>query len=192
MTVASEALLPDLCRELELVVIARQDDFSFTALTPPPAWLHTVTDAAANGGPITLARLFPFLDNFLSEAEIFWHQRTAHQLASGPFAVDAPSGPLLLRATALNQGPHSLLVLERLRGDADPQRVLQVARENKLSYEKALGTIEAARSQIGTLVKLVDRLQQTGLPAEQASIVDGLARTVARLQSMTSITQDAT
>lgn len=180
-----EALLADLICELDLAAIERMPDFSFIAIAPLPRWLTHVFGAAAAGEHVTLAKVFPFLDNFLNEAEAFWRDGTKRHLISGPFAVDGSAGQLLLRATAINRGPHSLLVLERLRGDADPRAFLQTARENKLQYERVVKQLDAVRTPAASLSRLVEELLRTELTSAQRELAEGISRAAARLQAVT-------
>ena len=178
----SQSLLAELMCALDLAGLERLSGGSFVALTPPPHWLTHVFGAAAAGEHVTIAKAFPFLDTFLSEAEAFWRGGPARSITSGPFAVEGPSGQLLLRAAALNVGSRSLLVLERLRGDADPRSFLQTARENKLNYErivKQIGAVEPALS------RLVSELLQTDLTSAQREVAEGINRVSARLRAVT-------
>src|SRR4029453_3879142 len=120
-----DPILTDAFQALDLFVAERLPNSSFVALTPPPRWLTRFLQSATGGAPITIVQAVPFLKGCLADAEGFWRDGVNRAMPSGPFAVDDADGELLLRASALNVGVSTLLVLSRLQGDADTRPVLQ-------------------------------------------------------------------
>jgi hypothetical protein len=177
----SDVLLPDVFQALELFVVERQDDSSFIAMTPHPGWLVPILDAAGRV-PTTLGQTFPFLDNFLRDAEAFWHTGTERCIISGAFAVNGRSGELLIRASALNLGGRCVLVLERLRGEADTRTLLQKARENRLEHEQLSQQIGTMQKSMATIARLAAELLDTDLTTAQRHRAEGIA-TIARMPS---------
>lgn len=173
--------LHDLLPALDLFVVERDPaTWTFSAVTPPPPWWSALPDPTPAGEPTTLAKRFPFLDNFLRDAEAFWDSRAERRLQSGPFVATGSAGDLLLRASAFNLGPHSVLVLEHLEGDTDTRPLLQKARENKLQYEQLARELESVQKPLATIARLAEELLATELTSAQRQCVEGIARDSAR------------
>ncbi len=177
-----DPLLTDLFHALDLFVAERQADSSFVAVTPPPKWLAQFLVAVTDGGPVTIAQAFPYLDSFLSEAETFWREGTERRLVSGAFTAATASEELLLRASALNVGVHSVLVLARLRGDADARPLLQQARENALRHERTREQLDALKEPVKTLSRLTSELLETDLTSGQRALAEGISAATGRVQ----------
>jgi hypothetical protein len=176
----TDSLPLDVLHALDLFALERMPDYTFVAITPPPAWItHILSDA---GEPMTLAAAFPYLERFLSEAEVFWREATARSLLSGSFVAAGASEELLLRACALNLGPRSVLVLERLRGEADIRQILQKSRENKLQEERLQQKLDALRAPVATMSRLVKGLLDTDLTPAQRELADGITRSLERVE----------
>jgi len=171
----------DLLRALDLFALERLPDHTFMALSPPPPWVRHALRSADAGQPLTLADAFPFLDRFLSEADEFWRSGSMDPLASASFVAPGTDEDVLLRALALNLGPRSLLVLERLRGEADPRQTLQKSRDNKLEQERLERRIEAMQAPLASIESLLARLQALGLNDAQRSLVDQIAKALAKM-----------
>jgi hypothetical protein len=92
---------------------------------------------------------------------------------------------LLLRATALNLGPRSVLVIERLRGDADTRGILQTARENRLIQERLQRQVDTARPLVASLATELGKLLET-IGDAQRPAVERVKRDLAKLQSSLS------
>jgi hypothetical protein len=181
-----DALLTDILHALDLFVAERQADSSFVAVTPPPKWLTERLVGAADGGPITMAQAFPYLESFLSDAERFWRAGTERTLVSGLFtvAVAGTTEEMLLRASALNVGVHCLLVLARLRGEADIRPLLQHARESMLDHEHAVKQLHALKEPIDLLSKLTAELLETNLTSAQRTLAEAIDAARARLRDL--------
>jgi hypothetical protein len=176
-------LLADLLCALDLFVMERRPDSTFSAMTPPPAWLAKILRSEAADGPITLATVFPFLEGFLDEAGAVWVKGTASSLVSPTFTAESDSEQMLLRATAVNVGPTCLLVIERLTGEADPRAVLQKARDNKLQQEQLQRRVASAQAPIRSLADLVNELLATDLAPAQRKLAEDIGRAAARAQA---------
>ena len=181
-----DSLPLDLMQALEMFALERKADYTYAPVTPPPAWFRHILPLTDVNGPLTLAAVLPYLERFLSEAEPFWREGTRRSLVSGTFAAPGGSEEVLLRACALNLGPRSLLVLERLRGQEEIRDILQKARESKLEHEQFVKRIEAVRGPMASLSRLTNELVQTGLTSAQRELVDGIAATVTRIDDVVS------
>ena len=105
---------------------------------------------------------------------------------SGPFAVDDAAGELLLRAWALNVGVNTLLVLSRLRGDADTRPVLQKARDNALAHEQLLRQVGASEASLRKVSHLAAALLSTDLTSAQRTVAEDIAAAARRAQEALS------
>jgi hypothetical protein len=168
----SDAVLADLFPALNLAVIERQANHAFLFVTPPPAWLTAAFEAAAPGERNTLAGAFPFLDDFLHQADGAWNAGPQASIVSGPFAASVDGDELLLRATALSIGGRALLVLERLMGAADTRPMLQKARQHMLEGEQLARQATKVHVPAAALADAIARLLDTPLSADQRAIVD--------------------
>lgn len=176
----SDPILADLIQALDLFVMERTPESSFQAITDAPEWLAPAVAVFAQE-PKTLSQVFPFLDGFLREAEAFWHEGTKSLLMSGLFAAAGPEAEVLVRASALNVGARHIMVLERLRGEADTRPMLQKARENKLEQERLARRLADAQKPIATMARLTRDLLATDLTTAQRTTVEALA---AQLQAL--------
>ena len=181
-----DSLPLDLMQALEMFALERRPDYTYTPVTPPPAWFRHILPLTEATGPLTLGAILPFLERFLSEAELFWREGTRRSLMSGTFAAPGGSEEALLRASALNVGPRSVLVLERLRGQEDLREILQKARESKLEHEQTIKQIEALRAPVSSLSKLTRELAQTGLTSAQRELVEGIVTAASRIDAVVS------
>jgi hypothetical protein len=186
MAVMKDSLALDVLHALDLFALERMPDYTFVAITPPPAWITHILSVADAGAPMTLAAAFPYLERFLSQAEAFWREGTGRSMLSGSFVAAGASEELLLRACALNLGPRSVLVLERLRGEADIRQILQKSRENKLQEERLQKKLDALRAPVATISRLVKKLLETDLTAAQRELADGITRSIEGVQSVTA------
>ena len=181
-----DPILTDAFQALDLFVAERLPNSSFVALTPPPRWLTRFLESATEGAPITIVQAFPFLKGFLADAEGFWRDGVNRAMTSGPFAVDDADGELLLRASALNVGVSTLLVLSRLHGDADTRPVLQKARDNALAHERVLRQVGASEASLREVSHLAGTLLSTDLTSAQRAVAEDIAAAARRAQEALS------
>lgn len=184
MTHVDDPVLTHLLRALDLVVLERRADRGFSFLTPPPAWLTETAATLAAGEPITLRDAMPFLDNFLGEAEAFWWDDRSGVLTSTPFATPGAGDDYLVRAIAINLLQRRLLVLERLKGRADPRPILQTARERLLDYERLLERMKAMHAPVRALDEAVDESRRAGVETAPRSVMQAVADAAARMREL--------
>jgi len=178
----NDPLLPDLVATMGIAVIERLPNGSFNPIAPVPSWLGDAFDLGADGPTAALATALPFLDDFLPLAEDAWHKRRT-PLASGPFVASIGGSELLLRATAMMRAGRSVLVLERLTGDADTRPLLQRAREAELERERTLRQIETLRQQTTNITHDVDQLTRAALTDSQKPLVESLRQSASASQA---------
>jgi hypothetical protein len=177
----TDAVLAELFRTLNLVAIERQANHTFHLLTPAPSWLSGAFASARAGERHTLAGAFPFLDDFLHQADGAWNAGPHASIVSGPFAASVDGDDLLLRASALTVDGRALLVLERLVGAADTRPMLQKARQHMLDNEQLTRQAARIHRPAKAIADAIDELQQTPLSAEQRGIVERLSAASAEL-----------
>jgi hypothetical protein len=178
----TDGVLADLFQALNLVAIERQPDHSYYLLTPAPKWLSGALDSAPVGERNTLGGAFPFLDDFLRQADGAWQAGAHASIVSSPFVATVDGDELLLRATALTVSGRALLVVERLVGAADTRPILQKAREHMLESEHITRQISRLHVPADTIAKAVTELRATPLATYESPLVERLATAVAALQ----------
>lgn len=116
----------ELIEALEIALIEREVGGRLRVLGTPPAWFRGLSP----GGAVS----FPFLDNFLVDAETFWSEQGAGRLRSGIWAeIDDLGHETYLEASAVCVGPRKILLIENQTLVHDEkQKVLQKARTAKL------------------------------------------------------------
>ncbi len=127
-----------LLSQLEMAVLERIGEGTFRLSEPPPDWMEGFfPDAREAGDRLMPGEAFPFLDNFLFDAEAFWESGEEGRLKSGSWIEAGASGAeYALEATALQVAGRRVLLVEWL-GDAYEHRkqALQSARESLLIRE---------------------------------------------------------
>ena len=182
----NDTLLGEILQALELIVIERLPDSRFRTLTPVPAWLVAVFDSAPAGSACTLSDALPFLDHFLPLADTAWHAYASETVDSGPYTATVAGEELLVRAVALTQQGRSLLLLERLTGQADTRPLLQTARNQKLEHERLVSHITKVHAPAADIdrgmVELLAAAESAPLTPAQQAAVDRLHQASVRLQ----------
>jgi len=112
---------------------------AFAVHGEPPPWLAQVWPQFQQGRALLRPQeRFPFIENFLIEANGYWAAPDAPNIRSGPWEERLASGdPVSLDAIALLVGDRKLLLIERLGAAYEEQKaVLQRARETLLAKEE--------------------------------------------------------
>jgi hypothetical protein len=187
-----DTVFADLVTALDLVVLERQPGGAFQLAigTLPPAWFTHLFRETAHGEPITITRVFPFLDTFLDEAERFWEARRGSRLSSEPFVVaDASGGEMALTASAVAIGGRRFLIIEMPEDFDDRRRTLQRAREHALAHEQFVRRVSELVDPVADAARLTGQLLESGLTPQQqtlaAGVRDQLAKVNDGLQSLT-------
>ena len=133
----SSALPSGLLQSLNVAVLERAEDNSFTLLGKAPPWLHHLWPAAvATSEALHPAAQFLFLEHFFDEAVPLWNQDKDASVSSEMWTeVDATRHEWLLEATALKLEGRSLLLLKFPTVAPENYReVLQQSRELSLEH----------------------------------------------------------
>ena len=120
-------------------------DGDFRLLGEWPDWCATMWGAQPNREQrIGLAEKSPFLENFLVDAQEFWHARSPGAVNSGNWierGVDGKEIPLEASARSLD-GKRILLIQNLSQSFGQQQKWLQTARNSLLEHEKLLKEIQ--------------------------------------------------
>lgn len=125
----------DIITALDAVVLERQAEGLLYLLTPVSQWFAALYPETANRTHAYIAAsISPFLENFLFDAELFWHEGQRLRYGSGFWTeTDAAGNEHQLRAFALRVQGRKLLLIEEVSSiAADQQAILQRAREGVL------------------------------------------------------------
>lgn len=150
-------------------------------LTPVPDWLASAFAAAPTEVP-TFGDALPFLDHFLVQAEAVWHEGHPASATSGPFVATINGSEVLLRAVAIAQHEHRLVILQRLTGDADVRPILQRAREQTLAQERLIQQVGKVHAPAAAIDQGVKGLLAAALPTDYQHLVERLSQANAELQ----------
>lgn len=132
-------------RELGYVLLQRRRADRFALLTEAPAWFTAIWNPAKAGQQeFNLGQNSPFLENFLTDAEIFWSAEKQGECTSGPWIEKSGTGndvPLVATALRLESRPVLALLSPRVQY-AEQVQFLQRARSSLLAHEKLLREIQ--------------------------------------------------
>ncbi len=131
----SEPILTDLLAALDVIVIEKKMDDTFSVLGEVPAWFSWFyAEAAVIPANVRFDLTSPFLENFLIDAEQFWSAAQPGRLKSGSWEEKGPSGGEdHLEASALLLSGRKILLIELLGiAHEERRRLLQIAREKAL------------------------------------------------------------
>lgn len=141
----SELITSELFATLNILVLERLDNHCFKQIGIIPDWVHSfLTDVAPIYSQTSLEQIFPFLENFLFDAEIFWAQNDRGILKSGFWDETNLQGQdYELEASAVCLNQRKILLIE-LADTAyrEKQALIQVGRESQLSYERLVKEIQ--------------------------------------------------
>lgn len=132
----------ELFATLNILVLQRLDLGSFKIIGSIPSWLRCFCRRNVKSGMEILIpeENFPFLENFLIDAEQFWASNAESQLKSGLWTdIDFNGNEYHFEASAICLNNQPILLIESLDDEyEEKQSIIQKARENKLSYQQLL------------------------------------------------------
>lgn len=141
--------MDEIFRELSVafdqVVLERIDKESFHLVGMLPSWFKQFfPDASTTQDRVVLENTFPFLENFLIDAERFWEENDRGTLKSGFWSESSPQGQeCQLEAFALCLSKRKLLLIELAENAYQERRsLLQTGREHQLSYDRLVKEIQ--------------------------------------------------
>ncbi len=136
----SNSLIADLFATLEILILERLEPGSFRIIGTIPAWLSLFCRRNLQSGMVLLIpqEEFPFLENFLIDAEEFWLQGSDTKLKSGAWIeYDRRGNERYLEASAVClEDKRILLIGLQCEDYREKQSIIQKARENQLNFEQ--------------------------------------------------------
>ena len=135
----TEPILSRLLEALDTLVLAIDEDGTYQNIGGSPNWVQELyPEAAGRGAGLRPGEMFPFLENFLIDAETFWRTQTDGRLKSGLWYETDPGGvECLLEATAVSLAGSRILIIEQLEAEGESsQRLLQTGREENLDHQR--------------------------------------------------------
>jgi signal transduction histidine kinase len=133
------SLLADVCAALQILVLERLRDGAYHIIGSIPEWFMQLHPQVSLQESVWQpGRMFPFLENFLLDAEVFWGEETVGVLKSGPWReVDASFQEVYLEASAVLWGTEKFLLIANIEMDYEEKRsIIQRARENNLRQHR--------------------------------------------------------
>ncbi|MBD2447656.1 HAMP domain-containing histidine kinase [Nostoc sp. FACHB-152] len=138
----SNQILADLFLSLNIVVLERIDIGLFKITSKVPDWLRRFCSQELTVGMNMLIpqEEFAFLENFLFDAEEFWHNNSSGKLSSGLWIEKNLNGyEEQLEAYAICINYSKILLIELVRDKyQDKQNLIQIGRQQELNYQHLL------------------------------------------------------
>ncbi|MDM8551139.1 SpoIIE family protein phosphatase [Desulfobacterales bacterium HSG2] len=172
-----EPTLSDFFHVLDMAVMERMDDGSFQLIGGLPDCLkHFFPETLWGEKGFRPDEKFPFLENFLFDAEDCWADGSTEKLKSGPWTeTDLLGNDYEFEAVAVSAGKRKLLLIEPARYSyEEKQSVIQKSRELSLAYhrleqaeaelKKAKETAESANRKIISSIQYAKMIQRSLLP----------------------------
>jgi hypothetical protein len=181
----SDAVLADLCSALDYVVLERlEGGFARVGNHPLPPWFVRVfIHAQGEGATHVLTDVFPVLDSFLAEADLFWDRFADGRLTSEAFmATDSLGDELAIVATAVGRYGRRYLLMQPDASFTERQRILQSAREQALAHEHVVRQIQELRPPVARLASLLADLTATTPDGASRTTVERMTSQLGTLQ----------
>jgi signal transduction histidine kinase len=139
-----ESITNDIFAALNILVLERVAVGSFKITGTVPNWLIHFCDAISGQEILIPDERFPFVENFLIDAEAFWHSDETEILKSGIwFDSDLQHQECPFEASAIKIDNRNILLIELLKSAyEEKQNILQSARENSLNYQSLVKEIQ--------------------------------------------------
>lgn len=135
----SEELFEALCSELDFFVLSTVDGENFCCLSESPYWFKVFYPLVAKGETISSDDFFPFLQNFLFDAQEHWLNKESGLLKSGYWIEqDGDSIEWPLEATALTVKGEKLLLLSHMKHNFDAMQMKMQQARNELLVKEQL------------------------------------------------------
>ncbi|BAZ49976.1 histidine kinase [Nostoc sp. NIES-4103] len=138
----NNSIISDLFATLNILVLERVNNGLFRIAGTAPNWFNRfLYEKFTSGMHIVISpEEFPFLGNFLVNAEEFWQSNQDIKLSSGLWSeLDLTGKEYQFEAYAICMGVKKILLIELLEDEfTSKQYILQKARENKLDYQQLI------------------------------------------------------
>ncbi|AFY56600.1 histidine kinase [Rivularia sp. PCC 7116] len=138
----SESLTAEIFAALDILVLERLDIGKFKFIGDIPKWVRRFCRKNLQSGMEILVpeEDFPFIENFLIDAEEYWLENSNKPLKSGIWSdFDIGSKEFHFEASALVVDDKKILLIEMMSDSyIEKQNLIQQARENKLNYTNVI------------------------------------------------------
>jgi hypothetical protein len=138
----SDSITADLFAALNILLFERLNVGYFRVIGTVPSWLHNFCRRQLTLGMEVLIpeEEFPFLENFLIDAEEYWQENIEKPLKSGIWTdLDRSGSEYHFEASAMSLNNRNLLLIELLNDTyEEKQSLIQKARQNQLDYQQVL------------------------------------------------------
>jgi signal transduction histidine kinase len=149
------SLIADVCAALQILVLERLQSESFRVIGSIPDWFMRVHSAAMpDEKDWQPGQMFPFLANFLVDAEAFWGDDAVGVLKSGPWReLDGAATELYLEASAVLWDTGKFLLIANAETDYEEKRsLIQRARENNLQQHRFVQEVQKKETLVQAIV----------------------------------------
>lgn len=138
----NDSITANLFAALNILVLERLDVGLYKITGTVPNWLNRFCRPRVKSGMEVLIPLetFPFLENFLVDAEEFWRNNNQTKLSSGLWTdQDLTGKDYHFEASAICLNDHKLLLIQSLEDYyQEKQQIIQKAREHELTHQQLL------------------------------------------------------
>ncbi|MGJ5672715.1 MAG: sensor histidine kinase [Nostochopsis sp.] len=135
----SDSIITDVFAALDTLVLERLNFGRFRIIGTPPDWLQPFCLNQVKSGMQILIpeQEFPFLENFLIDAEELWNKNDKNQLNSGIWhQLDLSGKEYHFEAIAIGVKNNKILLIKLLEEEFEEKRnLIQKAREDQLNYQ---------------------------------------------------------
>ncbi|KOP24156.1 ATPase [Hapalosiphon sp. MRB220] len=135
----NDSITADVFAALDTLVLQRLNFGRFRITGTPPDWLQRFCFEQVKSGMQILIpqQEFPFLENFLIDAEQLWNKNDKYQLKSGIWhQLDLSGKEYHFEAIAICVKNNKILLIKLLEEEYEEKRnLIQKARENQLNYQ---------------------------------------------------------
>jgi signal transduction histidine kinase len=152
----NESITADLFTALDMVIMEHLDDRCFGIIGNVPEWfVQFYPDATSERNKLRLGKKFPFLENFLVDAEDFWMENNAGPpLKSGLWSeTDISGNECHLEASAVRLKNKKILLISLVEiAYKEKHSLIQKARETSLNYYNFFKEIQKKETLIHCIV----------------------------------------
>ena len=153
----NESITADLFTALDMVVMEPLNDGSFGIIGNVPEWfVQFYPDVTSKRDKLRLGKKFPFLENFLLDAEDFWIENddAGPQLKSGLWSeIDISGNECHLEASAVRLKNKKILLISLVEiAYKEKQSIIQNARQTNLSYYHFLKELQKQETLIHCII----------------------------------------
>lgn len=141
----NESITVELFAALNILVMDQLDDGSFKIIGTVPEWfMHFHPDVAFERDKLRPGKKFPFIENFLIDAESFWRGNDTGTLKSGLWSeTDILGKEHYLEASAVRLNNKNILLISLgVATYEEKQFLIQKGRENSLNYYNLVKEIQ--------------------------------------------------